>query len=153
MMTIRPMLSSDYEAVDRLMGQLHQSHVEGRPDLYAPLEHPYSREEFEEMLADRQKILLLGEEDGAAVGLCVVAIRDKSGMTDLKTAYMDDMVVDKAFRNRGYARQLFRAAEERARELGAVRLDLMVWSFNEAALSLYRELGMTPQRYILEKPL
>ena len=152
-MTIRTMRSSDYEAVDRLMGQLHQSHVEGRPDLYAPLEHPYSREEFEEMLADHQKILLLGEEDGTAVGLCVVSLRDKSGMTDLKTAYMDDMVVDEGFRGRGYARQLFRAAAERARALGAVRLDLMVWSFNEAALNLYRELGMTPQRYILEKPL
>ena len=152
-MTIRTMRSSDYEAVDRLMGQLHQSHVEGRPDLYAPLEHPYSKEEFEEMLADRQKILLLGEEDGTTVGLCVVSLRDKSGMTDLRTAYMDDMVVDEGFRGRGYACQLFRAAEERARALGAVRLDLMVWSFNEAALSLYRELGMTPQRYILEKPL
>ena len=33
----------------------------------------------------------------------------------------------------------------------AVRVDLMVWEFNKEAIQLYEALGMTPQRYILEK--
>jgi len=43
--------------------------------------------------------------------------------------------------------------EQKAKELGATRIDLMVWEFNESAQELYRSLGMTPQRYILEKLL
>ena len=43
--------------------------------------------------------------------------------------------------------------EEYEKLLGAVRMDLMVWSFNESAKNLYESLGMKPQRYIYEKNL
>jgi ribosomal protein S18 acetylase RimI-like enzyme len=74
-------------------------------------------------------------------------------MVSLPIAYMDDLVVDEAFRHRGIARALFQASERRAKALGAQRLDLMVWSFNENARQFYAAQGMTPQRYIYEKAL
>lgn len=52
-----------------------------------------------------------------------------------------------------YSEADFHEMEQRAKELGAKRIDLMVWEFNESAQELYRSLGMTPQRYILEKLL
>jgi GNAT superfamily N-acetyltransferase len=51
------------------------------------------------------------------------------------------------------ARALFAEAEKQAKELGAVRIDLMLWSFNESTRKFYESLGMTPQRYIFEKKL
>lgn len=45
-MKIRPMTAADYAEVDRLMQQVHQLHLQARPDLFIPLEHPYSRENF-----------------------------------------------------------------------------------------------------------
>jgi GNAT superfamily N-acetyltransferase len=51
------------------------------------------------------------------------------------------------------ATALFRAAEEAAKAGGALRLDLMVWDFNRDAMAFYQAMGMTPQRYILEKKL
>lgn len=42
-MNIRTMIIEDYPSVDRLMHQLHKIHVEGRPDLYVDMEHPYSK--------------------------------------------------------------------------------------------------------------
>lgn len=152
-MHIRDMETADFPAVDGLMQQLHQAHLRARPDLYAPLEHPYPREEFEHLVENPKVIALAAVEEQQVVGLCIVTLRDKSGMVSLPIAYMDDLVVDEAFRHRGIARALFQASERRAKALGAQRLDLMVWSFNENARQFYAAQGMTPQRYIYEKML
>jgi ribosomal protein S18 acetylase RimI-like enzyme len=152
-MLIRNIRPDDYEAVDHLMQQLHKVHVDGRPDLFTPLEHPYSKEEFEKLVDDDKAISIAAEENHMVIGICFVSIRDKSGMVSMKTAYMDDLVVAKEYQHRGIARALFVEAEKQAKELGAVRMDLMVWSFNESARKLYETLGMTPQRYIFEKKL
>lgn len=70
-----------------------------------------------------------------------------------KPTYVDDMFVHPSYRGQKIATTLFHEMERRAKELGAKRIDLMVWEFNESAQELYRSLGMTPQRYILEKLL
>ena len=66
---------------------------------------------------------------------------------------MDDLVVDRDYRGKGIASQLYREMEERGRKAGAKRLDLMVWEFNERARRFYENQGMRPQRYIYEKEL
>ena len=71
----------------------------------------------------------------------------------MKTAYVDELVVDERCRRRGIGKALFQEAERRARKLGAQRIDLMVWSFNENAIKAYDTYGMTPQRHIYEKHL
>ena len=58
-----------------------------------------------------------------------------------------------ACRRRGIAAGLFAEVETWAREQGAVRLDLHTWDFNRDAIALYRSVGMTPQRYVMEKRL
>lgn len=152
-MTIRDMKLEDYDAVDTLMQQLHKIHVNGRPDLYVEMEHPYSKEELTEKIYNKEVITLAAEEEDRIVGLCIVVIRHRSGMVNMKTAYVDDLVVDQSYQRRGIAKSLFQKAEERAKALGAERMDLTVWSFNENALKFYQSIGMVPQRYILEKPL
>ena len=135
------------------MQQLHKIHVNGRPDLYVEMEHPYSKEELTEKIYNKEVITLAAEEENRIVGLCIVVIRHRSGMVNMKTAYVDDLVVDQSYQHRGIAKSLFQKAEERAKALGAERMDLTVWSFNENALKFYQSIGMVPQRYILEKPL
>lgn len=152
-MTIRDMKLEDYDAVDTLMQQLHKIHVNGRPDLYVEMEHPYSKEELTEKIYNKEVITLAAEEEDRIVGLCIVVIKHRSGMVNMKTAYVDDLVVDQSYQRRGIAKSLFQKAEERAEALGAERMDLTVWSFNENALKFYESIGMVPQRYILEKPL
>ena len=49
-MQIRNMTLNDYNDVDRLMAQVHQLHVNGRPDLYIDVDHIYSYEQFKEMV-------------------------------------------------------------------------------------------------------
>lgn len=152
-MIIRDMEINDYNGIDKLMQQVHSIHVENRPDLYVELEHPLSKSEFEELVQNKNVISIIAEESGIVIGLCIVSIRNKSGMIEKKVAYMDDLCIDERFRGQGVGKKLFSFVSDIARKKGAQRLDLMVWSFNKNALSFYEELGMKPQRYIFEKEL
>ena len=152
-MEIRDMESKDYPEIDRLMKELHELHVKGRPDLYTELEHPYSREEFEKIVSNPGIIAILAEEKSVVIGLCIGTLRKKSGMVEMKTMYIEDLIVDRNFREKGIASQLYEEMEERGRNTGAKRLDLMVWEFNSDARRFYEKQGMRPQRYIYEKEL
>ena len=150
-MEIRDMESKDYPEIDRLMKELHELHVKGRPDLYTELEHPYSREEFEKIVSDPEIIAILAEEKSVVIGLCIGTLRKKSGMVEMKTMYIEDLIVDRNFRGKGIASQLYEEMEERGRNTGAKRLDLMVWEFNSDAKRFYEKQGMRPQRYIMRR--
>ena len=152
-MNIRNMTVQDYLEVDQLMQQLHKLHVKGRPDLYVDLQHPYSLENFRQKVESAEHILLLAEENGKILGICFVAMRERSMMVNQQSAYMDDLFVCEEVRRQGIATKLFKDAEKKAVGLGANRLDLMVWDFNQSAIGFYKSLGMTEQRYIFEKEL
>ena len=105
-MEIRDMESKDYPEIDRLMKELHELHVKGRPDLYTELEHPYSREEFEKIVSDPEIIAILAEEKSVVIGLCIGTLRKKSGMVEMKTMYIEDLIVVRNFGGKGIAPQL-----------------------------------------------
>ena len=152
---IRKLRADDYLVIDACMQELHRLHVDGRPDIFAPLEHPYSEQEFLNIVEDETYITLGAvDENDDIMGFCIAKLRDKSEMVDdLKTVYIDDFFVRKEYRRRGIAKYIFEQFEDLAKEKGAKRIDLMVWEFNESALELYEALGMKTQRRILEKKL
>ena len=153
--TIRALRKEDYPLIDLCMQELHTLHVNARPDLYAPLEHPYSEQDFFNIV-ENTKHLTVAAVDGTdtILGFGIATLKEKSGMiSNLTTAYIDDIFVRPEHRQKGLAKKIFEELERKAKEQGAKRIDLMVWAFNEPALALYQALGMKPQRYIFEKPL
>ncbi len=152
-MQIRNMVLEDYKEVDRLMAQVHKLHVNGRPDLYVNVEHIYSYNDYKNMVENEDMITILAEEDHKVVGICMVSMRAKTCMVKRRTAYMEDLCVDESCRGTGIGESLFVYAKEQATKMGAERLDLMVWDFNESAKKFYEKMGMKPQRYIYETKL
>ena len=152
-MNIRNMTLDDYKGVDRLMAQVHKIHVDGRPDLYVDVDHIYSMEQFREMVENEDMISVVAEIDERIIGICFVSMRARTCMVKRRTAYMDDLCVDDSYRGKGIGKQLYEYVKKRAKEMGAERLDLMVWDFNENARKFYESMGMKPQRYILEEHL
>lgn len=152
---LRALQKEDYPFIDFCMQELHALHVNERPDLYAPLEHPYSEQDFLNIVEDRKHLTVaVIDETNTILGFGIATLKEKSGMiTGFKTAYIDDIFVRREYRRNGYAKKIFNELEHRAKEQGAKRIDLMVWAFNEPALALYQSLGMKPQRYIFEKSL
>lgn len=149
-MWIRPVTRFDYAAVDRLLMQLQQADTASRPDLFSPLTHYMPRSTFENLLDNDNIIALLAQEHGKAVGCCFVSLLERSISSPTKTAYIDLLVVDAPYRRRGIGRALFAEVEKRARQFGASRVELTVWSHNTTAQKAYTAYGMTPQRSIYE---
>lgn len=135
------------------MLQLHKVHVEGRPELFSPLEHFMSEESFNNLIEDEEMITILAEKKFKVVGCCFVSMLSHSGMVRMRIAYIDQIVVDEKYRKRGIGKKLFETAERRAKELGAKRIDLMVWGHNRIAIQAYESYGMTPQMHTYEKQI
>ena len=87
-MIIRGLRKDDYEAVEKIMQQIHMLHVDGKPDFYAAADTVYEKSEFDDMIENENKILLAAEEDGIE-GICIISVRYKSNMIKGKTAYLD----------------------------------------------------------------
>ena len=147
------LIPEDYPVIDSYMQELHDLHVQGRPDLFIPASHIYSEADFREITTDGNHIALAMTDDHFIAGFIIAAFRTKSNMvTGTLIAYVDDMFVHPSYRGQKIATTLFHEMERRAKELGAKRIDLMVWEFNESAQELYQipEIwGITPDAMML----
>ena len=135
MLRFRDTRKEDYPVVDRLLMQLHAIDVQGRPEQFAPCDHYMSRDAFESLLENDNILAFLAQEHGRVLGCCFVS---------------DLLVVDKEHRRQGIGRAMFRHVQQCAHRLGADRVELMVWNYNDAAIRAYQSYGMTPQRSIYE---
>ena len=154
-MRIRKMEERDFDAVHLLFEQVHALHVENRPDVYRNTD-PLPRARFEEMLTNESAACLVAEEEGVAVGLCVLRLRAPSEnpvMRPVRIAFIEDICVHRDFRRRGIGKALLEAAREVARSHGAETLMLQVWAFNEAALRFYEAAGMRVRNLNMEETL
>jgi ribosomal protein S18 acetylase RimI-like enzyme len=102
---------------------------------------PLSADQLAEIVASPAIVLLVARDpdhDGPIVGaLTLVLFRIPTGVR----AWIEDVVVDEAYRRRGIGAALTMAAIERARADGARTVDLTSRPSREAANRLYRRLG------------
>lgn len=135
---IRELTIDDFEKVEPMMAALHKIHVENRSDFYSENAHPLTKKEFKAMLKDKNKIALTFAENGEIAGIALATIKDRT----VRSIYIDAIFVLEPFRRRGIATRLFRQIQDTASEIGAERMDLMVWAFNAPALAFYKSLGI-----------
>jgi ribosomal protein S18 acetylase RimI-like enzyme len=73
--------------------------------------------------------------------------------SNASTAYIFDLQISPAFRNRGYGRQALLALEQLAMDQGIVSIGLHVFAHNEIAQRLYRAAGYEVSGYRMQKRL
>lgn len=134
-----------FEAVNRLARQVHELHVQWRPDLFRSVEYPISREEFTVLLQEQR--LLLAQQDGAVVAYAVFAMQrlDVPKLVPQKTLKLDEICVDEAYRRQGIAKALLHELMRRSREQGCTDLRLTCDPHNAAGIAFYESLGMKPK--------
>ena len=86
----------------------------------------------------------------AEVGILWISPRDSGAGRSL---WIYDIIVHERFRRRGYASRILSLVENRARELGAGKVELHVFGHNHAARTLYESLGYKPTSIVMAKPL
>ena len=95
----------------------------------------------ERLLGDPATLYLLAfDDDGTAVGVCQLRFR-LSVWTGADDCWLEDLFVSESARSGGYGRALVTAAIEAATARGCKRIELDVNLQNDAALTLYLEMG------------
>ena len=84
-MFMRNMRKSDYAAVDTLLLQIHQVDVDGRPEMFAPIEQYMSKDSYDSLVASKNVISILAQEQGKIIGCCFASMLERSGMAHMKS--------------------------------------------------------------------
>ena len=141
---IREACLSDSNSMDILENQVFHMHLNARPDLIKP-EKPFNKEYFESCLDDEDIKIFVFEENREILGYIITRKWEYNNhhmYYDMVILDINNMCVDEKARDKGIGRQLFNRAKEYAKEIGAAKIELSVWSFNESALKFYEQLGM-----------
>ena len=98
---------------------------------------------FVESNVDSGYSQFVAEEDGRLVGWCDAL----PGTPPAGTAHIGylGMGVLQAYRSKGIGRRLVEATIAKAREFGLEKIELSVYSSNDAAIALYRNLGFVDE--------
>ena len=125
-MKIRWLTEEDHEAMIRLWlkSGLHTIRTKGRDSLDA----------FRRQLAQGLVLPLGLEVDGALAGVVLATHDGRKG-------WINRLAIDPAYRRRGYARKLVRAAEDALRQRGMHVIAALVESDNAPSFALFREMG------------
>ncbi len=133
----------DFPALTMLETEIQAQHVEGEPGLFLP-DGLFSRETYAAYFADPNQGVLLGVEDGEAVGYLHYEIVDKPQSEYLLAqhyVHVHALSIKAEHRRKGYGDQLMEYVVQLAKDQGISDVRLEVWAFNEGAQKFYRRLG------------
>jgi ribosomal protein S18 acetylase RimI-like enzyme len=142
---IREASISDFTAIYDLENQVFHIHLNARPDMIKP-ELQFNRDYFETLLNDENVKIFVYEEYGEILGYCItkkMVYHNHHLFYDMTILEINDMCVDEKVRGKRIGRQLFNRAKDYAKEIGAVKMELSVWSLNKNARQFYEHLGMS----------
>ena len=143
---IREACISDFNAISNLENQVFRMHLNAHPDMIKPRKEAFDREYFESCLNDEKIKIFVFEENNEILGHCITRqweYENHHMFYDMKILEINDLCVDEKSRGKNIGRRLFEHAKDYAKEIGAVRLELMVWAFNKNAREFYEHLGMS----------
>lgn len=143
--------AADLADVNRLARQVHQMHVDWRPDIYRMPEELFDEEEFQEMIDARE--LFVARMDGLAVGYAVLAIReyDWPSVVARRVMRIDQFCVDEVLRGHGVGTQMMEEIRILAKAFGCTDLQLNVYPQNDAAVSFYQKCGFMIQNINMQR--
>lgn len=153
---LRTATVADLPSIGRLAEDLAVLHHEALPSVFASAsgsarDEPHWRESID----GEGRAALVAERDGVIIGFVTLALATEthSLLQPLRFARVNSVCVASHSRGQGVGRKLMQAAEAWSAEQGARELRLVVMAFNQAAASLYQELGYAVRSHTLTKPL
>ena len=147
---IRNAQEKDWEAVVRIMDQVHRMHVEWRPDIYKPNENIIPKEAFEQLV--EEETLFVAEADSIVVGMMEIIFRrvETPSHVTRNILFIDSMAVDEKYRGRGIGHLFFEKAKQVREEKGLDGIELQVNARNRAAYDMYTKYGFTEKSINME---
>lgn len=131
----------DYIKVDNLLLELHNQHGRNYPNYYKTLDSFNSKEEYSNLISQKNTIIIVAKEADNVLGLIWAEAREKVAnkyMKARKELWLEGIVVGDGYRNQGIGKVLLERLMEIYGDKVFDSLELMCWSKNDEALSLYK---------------
>lgn len=131
----------DFKEVNKLAKQVHELHVNWRPDLYLSVDEVISKEYFEEII--QAKEIFVAKIQDEIVGYITFNIKEKKNpsMRYRKQLQVEAICVDEKNRGKGIGTKLLRKVKEFGKENDCTDIYLTVNKENENAIKVYEEFG------------
>lgn len=124
-------------------------HYENRKDIFTKRENDELKNYLIDMLNNEDKIIFVIEDNEVIVGYAALQIKNKTS----KSIWIDEIIVDSNYRNKGYGKKLIDEIYKYAKENDCIRVELNCWSFNSGAHEFYDKLDFKQQRVVYEKEI
>ena len=127
--------------VNRLGRQVHEMHVQWRPDLYTMPDELFPEDLFLDLVKNKE--LYVAKVDRTLVGFAWIRMRRSEGvgLVTRKVMLVNQVCVDEALRNHGIGTQMMEEIRVLAKAFGCTDLQLGVYPQNDAAVSFYQKCG------------
>jgi ribosomal protein S18 acetylase RimI-like enzyme len=131
----------DFKKVNELAKQVHELHINWRPDLFLSVDEVISKEDFEKMI--QAKEIFVAKIEDEIVGYITINIKEKNNpsMRYRKQLQIEAICVDEENRGKGIGTELLEYARKFAKEDNCTDLYLTVNKENEKAIKFYEEFG------------
>lgn len=133
MAVIREITESDFDSLMRLYMQLHNNPF--------PEHTNYVESIWKQILHDKYHHIIIAEEDGAVVSSCVCVIIPNLTHGQRPYAFIENVITDCCYRNRGLAGMCLAYAKKLAEKENCYKMMLLTGSKEESTLNFYRKCG------------
>ncbi len=149
---IRSAIEKDLPQINKLREQVNRIHVEARPDIFKAGFDKELQDHAAWYLTSETNDILVDERDGEIVGMVMLDFISKPespyGLAR-EFCHVAEICVDENWRRKGVAHGLMEAVKAEAKKRGLKKIELDVWSFNDA-LQFYEAEGFRVFRRFLE---
>lgn len=151
---IRKATTADIEQAAEIFRQLHDIHVEAKPDSFRTVPVDFFRSRLKWYVSEENAEVIVSDEGGinafAAVKILDVSSEEKMPR---KLCYVDCFAVDERCQRQGVGRKLMEYIREFAKENDCNSVQLGVSTFNEQAQKFYQAMGFAPRTFVMERKI
>ncbi|MCM1184097.1 MAG: GNAT family N-acetyltransferase [Roseburia sp.] len=147
---IRNAKPDDYAAVEAIMKQVQQMHIDWRPDIYKYSDTVLPLEVYEQ--AVRDGTFFVAECDGTTAGILFILYRSVESPNQVARTvlFIDSMAVDERYRGKGIGHAFFDFLKALKKQKGCDGIELQVNAKNRAAYKMYADYGFTDKSIHME---
>ncbi|AEM79344.1 GNAT family N-acetyltransferase [Thermoanaerobacter wiegelii] len=152
----RQAVKEDYEKIHLVVKEGQDLHAFNRPDIFQSVEILFPQDYFNKIVSGEDTAFFVAEDQGEICGFAVVEIKHSSNhpsSTKRTYGYVSFMGVLKSHQRKGIGGNLYNLIVNWCKQKGVSRLELRVWSFNEAAVKFFLKKGFVEDFKQLSIPL
>ena len=150
-MVIEKATKNDFPGIHAIFQEVHDHHLNGTINTFKDID-PFTKEEFDESIKDKNTFLLVAKEDTNIIGFILASIVEKEGRHTKfkKSLHINTLGTKKDSQNKGIGTALINEIKKIAKENKCDNINLSVWSFTENAINFYKHAGFTNQKTNME---